>query len=146
MAVRFQITFDAGDAPRLAAFWQEVLGYVQEPPPPGHDSWQAWAEAMGIPEEHWDDARACVDPDGVGPRLFLQKVPEGKSAKNRVHLDVDVGGGREVPIDERRRRVDARVEELVALGAIRQQAFHHPNRDEYFVVMADPEGNEFCLQ
>ena len=71
-------------------------------------------------------------------------MPEGKSAKNRVHLDVNVGGGRAVPDDERRPRVNTKAEELVALGAteVRRDEEH----GEYWIVMQDPEGNEFCLQ
>jgi hypothetical protein len=93
MSNSLQVTFDAGDPPSLADFWAVALGYVIQPPPEGFDSWDGWAREMEIPEENWDDARALVDPDGGGPRLFFQRVPEGKSAKNRVHLDVNVGGG-----------------------------------------------------
>ncbi len=65
-----QISVDAAGPRSLGAFWCEVLGYVEQPPPPGFDNW--------------------VDPDGVGPRLFFQRVPEAKTAKNRFHLDVNV--------------------------------------------------------
>jgi hypothetical protein len=142
----FQVTFDANDPVVLAGFWAEALGYVIPPPPPGFDSWDHWARDMGIPEENWNDARALVDPDGTGPRIFFQKVPEGKAAKNRVHLDVNVGGGHGTPSDERKIRVRAAAARLVAAGATEGETFDLPDRDEYWVVMQDPEGNEFCLQ
>jgi hypothetical protein len=88
-----QVTFDAADPAALAAFWAGALGYVADPPPEGFASWEAWATDQGIPEERWNDASAIVDPDGAGPRIFFQKVPEGKAAKNRVHLDVRTAPG-----------------------------------------------------
>jgi hypothetical protein len=144
MVVGIQVSFDAADAQRLAAFWREALGYQDQPPPEGYASWEDWARAVGIPEERWGDVAALVDPEGVRPRLFIQRVPEPKTAKNRVHLDLNVSGGREVPIEERPSRVDAVVERLVGLGATKVRANHEP--DQYWVVMQDPEGNEFCLQ
>jgi hypothetical protein len=144
MTVRFQVTFDAADPQRLAGFWQRALGYTKQDPPEGYATWEQWAAAMEIPEERWDDTTALVDPEGVLPRLFFQRVPEPKSAKNRVHLDVNVSGGREVPDRERRPRVDQAVERLIGLGATKERAYDEP--DQYWVVMHDPEGNEFCLQ
>ncbi len=101
-------------------------------------------KAQGIPESEWDSASAVVDPDGVGPRIFFQRVPEGKVVKNRVHLDLNVGGPRSAPHDERRRRVDAEVARLVQLGA--RQSRTVQERGEYFINMFDPEGNEFDVQ
>jgi hypothetical protein len=144
MTVRFQVTFDAADPRRLAGFWQRALGYTEQDPPEGYASWEQWASAMEIPEERWDDTTALVDPEGVLPRLFFQRVPEPKSAKNRVHLDVNVGGGREVGDLVRRARVDAAVERLIGLGASKQRDYDEPG--QRWVVMQDPEGNEFCLQ
>ena len=144
MTVRFQVTFDAADPQRLAGFWQRALGYREQEPPEGYASWEQWAEAMEIPQERWDDVTALVDPEGVLPRLFFQRVPEPKSAKNRMHLDVNVGGGREVSDQERRSRVDAAVERLVALGATMEREFDESG--QRWIVMHDPEGNEFCLQ
>jgi Glyoxalase-like domain len=95
MATRLQVTFDAADPPALAAFWGELLGYVEQDPPEGFDSWEAWAVANEVPRERWGDYDARVDPDG--PRLYFQRVPEPKSAKNRVHLDLAVSGGRDTP-------------------------------------------------
>ena len=86
-----------------------------------------------------------VDPDGVRPRIWFQPVPEGKVVKNRLHLDLGVSGGRQVPLETRRRRVDAEAERLVAAGATRLRVLSEEGVDHYAVVMADPEGNEFCL-
>ena len=144
MATPNQIVFDAGDPARLADFWALALGYVTQPPPEGFDSWDDWARSMQIPEENWNDARALVDPEGSGPRLFFQKVPEPKVAKNRVHLDVNAGGGPGTPLEERRARVDAKVEQLKTAGG--RIVGPVEQRGEYWVVLQDPEGNEFCVQ
>ena len=76
MAVKVQVTFDAADPPALAAFWGEALGYVEEAPPDGFDSWEAWAVANDLPRDDWGSYASRVDPDGEGPRLFFQRVPE----------------------------------------------------------------------
>ena len=144
MAVQVQVAIDCHDPAALAAFWAEALGYVVQPPPPGFDSWEDWLRANDVPESEWNSISAVVDPDGAGPRIFFQRVPEPKAAKNRVHLDLSVGGGLETPLEERRRRVDDAVERLVALGAERVQAYDQ--RGEYWVAMRDPEGNELDLQ
>lgn len=140
-----QLVFDCGDPAAQADFWAAALGYRVPSPPPGHDSWDDWARAEGIPEARWNDARALEDPDGVRPRLFFQKVPEGKSAKNRLHIDVNAGGGHGVPLDERRARVDAEVGRLKGLGATDERGSIE-KLGEYWVRMNDPEGNEFCVQ
>jgi Glyoxalase-like domain len=143
MAVKLQVVFDAHDPPTLAAFWGEAIGYVEEDPPDGFASWEAWAEANDLPREEWDHYASRVDPDGVGPRLFFQRVPEPKTAKNRVHLDLSVSGGRDTPMEERRANVAAAVERAVAAGATRLKAYDEAG--QHWVVMQDPEGNEFCL-
>ena len=143
MAVGVQVTFDAADPQALAAFWGETLGYVEQDPPEGFDSWEAWAVANDVPRERWGDFAARVDPDGAGPRLFFQRVPEPKTAKNRVHLDLAVGGGRDTPPEESRRNIAAAVERAVAAGATKVREVDE--RDEYWVVLQDPEGNEFCM-
>jgi hypothetical protein len=143
MAVEVQVTFDAADPEALAAFWGETLGYVEQDPPEGFDSWEAWAVANDVPRERWGDFAARVDPDGAGPRLFFQRVPEPKTAKNRVHLDLAVGGGRGTPPEESRRNIAAAVERAVAAGATKVREVDE--RDEYWVVLQDPEGNEFCM-
>jgi hypothetical protein len=143
MALRLQVVFDAADPPRLAAFWGAAIGYVEEDPPDGFDSWEAWAVANDLPREDWDNYASRVDPDGVGPRLFFQRVPEPKTAKNRVHLDLSVSGGRGTPIEQRRTRVAAAVERAVAAGATKLKEYDEAG--QHWVVMQDPEGNEFCL-
>lgn len=145
MTTRLQVVFDAADPARLAEFWSAALGYRIPEPPPGHRSWDEWAEAQGIPEERWNDARAIEDPDGVRPRIFIQRVPEPKVAKNRMHLDLGVSGGPDVPLEERRTRVDAEVARLKGLGATDERGAME-QRGEYWVRMRDPEGNEFCVQ
>lgn len=144
MAVSFQVTFDCTDPDSLATFWATALEYKKQDPPEGYATWQEFLIAQGVPEDQWDSASAVVDPAGIGPRLFFQRVPEPKTAKNRVHLDVNVGGGRGTLPEERRGRVDAAAARLVGVGATRVRAFDQ--HGEYWVVMSDPEGNEFCLQ
>ena len=144
MAATIQLTFDATDPGALAGFWCEVLGYRIDPPPPGFDSWDAALDAWGVPEDHRNDASAASDPDGTGPRLFFQKVPEKKTAKNRMHIDVRAAAG--LDGDARMAALEKECERLVALGASRLQRVEpSPPTSHGFIVMADPEGNEFCL-
>ena len=143
MAIRLQVVFDAADPPKLAAFWGEAIGYVEEDPPDGFESWEAWAVANDLPREDWDRYDSRVDPDGAGPRLFFQRVPEPKTAKNRVHLDLSVSGGPGTPMEERRANVAAAVERAVAAGATRLKDYDEAG--QHWVVLQDPEGNEFCL-
>ncbi|WP_019137248.1 VOC family protein [Cellulomonas massiliensis] len=142
MAVEFQVTFDAHDPRALGEFWAQVLGYRSQDPPAGFGTWEEFLEHVGVPPEERDSAWAVIDPEGVGPRLFFQRVPEGKTAKNRVHLDVNVAAAVEAP--QRPELVRARARELVALGA--RQVDEREKMGEFWVVMTDPEGNEFCLQ
>jgi hypothetical protein len=145
MATSIQLVFDTANPDREAQFWAAALGYRLQPPPNGFSSWEAFLEAQGIPRDRWNDASAIVDPHEKGPRVYFQRVPEGKTAKNRMHMDLNVGGGRDVPLDERKRRVDAEVTRLKALGATDERGAME--RDgEYWVRMNDPEGNEFCVQ
>lgn len=88
---QFQVTFDCTSPERVALFWCEALGYVVPPPPEGFADWDELERTL--PAEKHGAAYACVDPTGVGPRLYFQRVPEGKVVKNRVHLDVRVGTG-----------------------------------------------------
>ena len=143
-ATSVQIVFDCANPDKLARFWAEALHYKIQDPPPGFDSWEAFLTAQGIPESEWDSASAIVDSDRLGPRILFQRVPEGKTVKNRVHLDLNVGGPRSAPPDERRGRVDAEVLRLVALGGRKARVVEE--RGEYFVNMLDPEGNEFDVQ
>ncbi|MGH2821196.1 MAG: VOC family protein [Actinomycetota bacterium] len=144
MATHFQVTFDCSDPAALSRFWATALGYRLQDPPQGYDSWEQWLAAMGIPEDRWNSAGAVVDPEGKAPRLFFQQVPEPKTVKNRVHLDVNVGGEPGTPVEERRVRVDAEAERLLEAGAT--TVGPREEHGEYWVVMQDPEGNEFCLQ
>jgi hypothetical protein len=144
MAREFQVTFDADDPAALAAFWAEALGYQVQAPPPGFDSWDAALEAWGVPPERRNDASAVVDPDGKGPRVFIQRVPEGKTAKNRVHLDIRAAPGLEG--EERMAALEEECERLVALGAKREKRHEPaPPLDAGHIMMTDPQGNEFCL-
>jgi len=138
---QIQVTFDCAEPERVARFWCEVLGYVVPPPPEGFDSWEDFASAL--PPEQQDSAFACVDPTGAGPRLYFQRVPEGKVAKNRVHLDVRAGLGLEG--DERLAVLEAECARLVALGAVHQKTLYADGENESCIVMQDVEGNEFCL-
>jgi len=139
-----QVTFDCADPAALAGFWCEVLGYRVEPPPAGFDSWDQALDAWGVPPEERNSRSAAVPPAGdSGPRLFFQRVPEGKTVKNRVHLDVRAAPGAEG--DERMTRLDAEATRLVGLGATRVRRFEPDRMDAGFVLMQDPEGNEFCL-
>ena len=144
MAIPFQVTFDAKDPLALAKFWAIALQYVEQPPPPGFDSWDAFADKMGIPEEERTARRSVVDPQGEGPRIFIQRVPEGKTAKNRVHLDLSVGGGPGTDDATRRSRVEQHVARLIRAGG--SEVARMEEYGEFWIVMQDPEGNEFCVQ
>ena len=138
---KFQVTFDCAEPERVARFWCSVLGYVVPPPPEGFADWAAFDRSL--PEEHQGSAFACEDPEGVGPRLFFQRVPEGKTVKNRLHIDVRVGTG--LVGDERVAALEAEAERLVALGATRLHLLRADGVNESTLVMQDVEGNEFCL-
>ncbi|MBX6751534.1 MAG: VOC family protein [Micromonosporaceae bacterium] len=137
----FQVTFDCADPERLARFWCDVLGYVIPPPPEGFATWEDAERAL--PPERQGSSFACVDPTGVGPRLFFQRVPEGKVVKNRVHLDVRVGTG--LVGEQRLAVLEAECARLVALGAVRVRLLRADEFNELCIVMQDIEGNEFCL-
>jgi hypothetical protein len=143
MSTGIQVTFDCADPGRLAEFWAEVLHYKVQDPPAGFDSWEAALESWGVPTEDWNSASAVVDPDGEGPRIFFQRVPESKTVKNRVHLDLHVSAGPTASPEERKGAIEPETERLIALGAERVE--EKLERNEYFVVMRDPEGNEFCV-
>jgi Glyoxalase-like domain len=117
---KIQVTFDCAEPQRVARFWAEVLGYLVD-----------------------DDGEACSDPAGVGPRLYFQKVPEGKVVKNRVHLDMRVGTG--LVGEERLAALEAECARLIPLGATRLYLLPADDENESCLVMQDVEGNEFCL-
>ncbi len=143
MSIPIQVTFDAYDPMTLAGFWAAALGYVIQPPPAGFASWDEFADANDIPLENRNDLAAIVDPDESGPRILFQRVPESKTVKNRVHLDVNAGGGHDVEYVDRVDAVDRHVDNLLDLGATKVKVF---GERDYWVVMQDPEGNEFCVQ
>ena len=139
MTTPFQVAIDAADPHVLNRFWSAAMGYEMED---HHDVVKQLLDAGQVtPDETieldgrlaFKEAAASRDPEGVAPRLLFQTVPEPKTVKNRVHLDLHVG-------DERR---EAEVERLMGLGASRLwDGEQGPNR---WVTMADPEGNEFCV-
>ena len=141
MTTKFSLTMDAADPLALGEFWAFALGYVREPPPAPHATWEETLTAWGLPTERWNDANAIVDPDGVGPRIFIQKVAEPKTAMNRLHIDVRVSSSAQ---QKDREGMRAKADQLVAAGATLVSVF-----DEEFtghwIVMLDPEGNEFCV-
>lgn len=139
MAARIDLTLDCTDAQLLAEFWTTALGYVDEPPPAPFSTREEWLAQFDLPDgESADDAAWLCDPDGVGPRLSLLKVPEPKAAKNRLHIDVRVPG--HGSSDERWARIKAEAERLAQAGGSILGEF-----DGHHIVMADPEGNEFCV-
>lgn len=144
MARTVQVTFDCLDPGRLAAFWAEVLGYVVQPPPPPFGSWDEALDAWGVPPDQRNSRSAVVDPEGVGPRLFFQQVPEAKAVKNRVHLDVRVAPG--LTGDDRMAALETERRRLEALGATLAYRVEPDGRLEAgFITMLDPEGHELCL-
>ena len=135
----FQVTFDCAEPERVARFWCEVLGYVVPPPPEGFATWSDFDRSL--PPEYQGSRFACVDPSGVGPRLFFQRVPEDKVVKNRLHLDVRVGTG--LVGEERLGALEAECARLLPLGAVRVRLLYDGH--DSCIVMRDIEGNEFCL-
>jgi hypothetical protein len=139
MATKVQITFDAHDAHALATWWAGLLGYEMED---HHDLVSGLLEQGIVTEEQVSriDGRlgfagvaTARDPEGIAPRFYVQEVPEGKVAKNRLHLDVPIG---DEPLDDA-------VQRVVGTGASLVEIREHPG--ERWAVMQDPEGNEFCL-
>ncbi|MYT69124.1 MULTISPECIES: VOC family protein [unclassified Streptomyces] len=138
---KFQVTFDCAEPERVARFWCEVLGYVMPRPPKEFATWEDFRNSE--PPEKRDAWSACVDPSGEGPRLYFQRVPEGKAVKNRVHLDVRVGTG--LVGAERLAALEAECARLVALGATHVTTLYADGENESCIPMQDIEGNEFCL-
>lgn len=136
----FSLTMDAADPRRLGEFWALALGYRREDPPGGFATWEEALTSWGLPEDRWNDANAIV---GDGPRIFIQKVPEPKTAKNRLHIDVVSGAG-EPGEGKKWDLLRAKAAELVDAGATVMREFDEPGLGEW-IVMQDPEGNEFCV-
>ena len=146
MPARFQLVIDCADPDRLARFWAAALGYELEPPPAGFPTWDDYYRDLGVPEEDLGvGADSISDPQGHGPRIWFQVVPETKAVKNRLHLDIHASGGRTVPIQARKQRVDAEASRLAGLGAAITGIMYQEGLDHYAVAMTDPEGNEFDI-
>jgi hypothetical protein len=140
MAGRFQLVIDCTDPDLLARFWAAALGYELKPPPAGFATWNDYWRDVGVPEaELGPGADRIHDPDGGGPGIWFQVVPDTKTVKNRLHLDVHASGGRAVPIETRRQRVDAEATRLSDLGATIVGILAEEGIDHYGVAMKDPE-------
>jgi hypothetical protein len=136
VAVRIDLTLDAVSPTTLAEFWKSALGYEDEPPPPPFATREEWLVQFGDDDDDDDDGAWLHDPAGVGPRLCILQVPEPKTVKNRLHIDIRVSSG--VGADERWATITAAVARLTSVGGsvLAEYEGHH-------VTMADPEGNEF---
>lgn len=124
VALISNLVIDCGNAYELAQWWKQTLGYADDLDDP---------EGPGAPG---DDEVAIVDPDGAGPELLFIEVPEGKTVKNRLHLDLHPREGRR----------DEEVEALLSRGATLvadHRGIAGPGTG--WQVLADPEGNEFCV-
>lgn len=134
-----QVAIDCADPHALVRFWSAVTGYEIEDHSAGvaqmiEAGYATRDDATEIDGKlQWATAAACRDPQGTGPRLLFQQVPEPKSVKDRIHLDLHFAAG------ER----DEQVERALALGATKLwEASQGPHS---WVTLADPEGNEFCV-
>lgn len=143
-SLSLQITVDCADPHAQARFWAAALGLDVE----DHDEFigqmldaghAAQADVVVVDGRRaWAEAASCVDPLGRYPRMLFMLVPEGKTAKNRMHLDLHIQGA-----DDRDEARAAEVARLEALGASR--LYDGSLGPQRWVTMADPEGNEFCV-
>jgi hypothetical protein len=140
MAFDFQVTIDSSDPHELADWWAEALGWKVDAQDASfiRRMVESGAAAEADTTEHrgalvWKVGAGLTSPDPGRPRLLFQAVPEAKTVKNRVHLDVRVGA-------ERR---EAEVARLIALGAT--ELWRGAQGPYEWVTLADPEGNEFCV-
>jgi hypothetical protein len=146
VSVRYQLVVDCADPDLLARFWAAALGYEPAPVPSGFTSWIDFYRELGVPEaELVDGADRISDPQGQGPSIWFHVVPDAKSVKNRLHLDLHASGEWTDPIETRRQRVDAEATRLAGLGATITGALSEEGLDHYAVGMKDPEGNEFDI-
>jgi hypothetical protein len=142
----WQLTFDANDPQLLAAFWSHALGYRSTPPPEPRSTWVRHYRSRLGDSAAFEDR--LFDPAGAGPAIWFQRVPEAKAGKNRLHLDLyPTGRDDTLPLTRRVEVVEAKVAELVTHGAavMRRTREDDPDDPVYYVVMTDPEGNEFCV-
>jgi Glyoxalase-like domain len=148
MSTRFQLVIDCEDPEPLARFWAAALGYVLEPPPEGFATWDDFRRDIGFPESELGlGADSIIDPDGRGPRIWFNVLPDAKVVKNRLHLDIHASGfpSRADPLAVRKQRVDAEARRLADLGATITGALSADGLDHYAMGMKDPEGNEFDI-
>ena len=142
----WQLAFDANDPPALARFWAQALGYMPVPPSDPDSEWSRHYRARLGDDVAFDDR--IFDPSGLGPPIWFQQVPEPKAGKNRLHLDLyPTRRDNALSMDAKKQIVEARVAELEDLGAAVMRRTHgdDPGDAFYYVVMSDPEGNEFCV-
>ena len=139
MELSIQIAIDCADPHAQADFWAAALGYTADRDAAFIHKMIAEGRATEADTKLHNGALVWADGDAINPprpglpRIYLQRVAEGKVVKNRVHLDVHVGA------DHR----DAEVQRLTELGATR---LYDGQQGPYnWVTMADPEGNEFCV-
>jgi len=149
MAVKYQLVINCvGHPERLARFWAEALGYVLESPPEGFATWDDWRRHVRLPESWLGRGTDCIiDPDGAGPRIWIQVVPDPKTTSNRLHIDVHASG-RDLPIESRKKRVDDEAQRLCDLGATLLSDLSEEldaGAEHYAVALTDPEGNEFDI-
>jgi hypothetical protein len=140
MAFEFQVVVDCTSPHDLADWWAEVLGWRVEPQDEAfiRRMIEAGAAAEADTTRHrgalvWRAGAAITSPDPGPPRVLFQSVPEAKTVKNRVHLDVRVGADQQA----------AEVARLLRLGAT--ELWRGAQGPHTWVTMADPEGNEFCV-
>jgi hypothetical protein len=144
--VRFQLVIDCADPDLLARFWADALGYELAPSPDGFATWNDFYRDLGLAEDELaEGADRISDPDGRGPVIWFHAVPDVKTIKNRLHLDIHASGARTDPIETRKTRVDAEASRLAGLGAVITGALSREGLDHYAVGMKDPEGNEFDI-
>jgi hypothetical protein len=147
MAVRYQLVISASATPsRWAASgpgpglcWSRRGRFV---------TWDDWRRDVRLPESARRGTDCLIDPDGAGPRIWIQVVPDRKTVSNRLHLDIHASGGRDLPIETRKKRVDAEARRLCDLGATLLSDLSEELEegvDHYAVALRDPEGNEFDI-
>jgi Glyoxalase-like domain len=144
--VFWQLTIDANAPAVLARFWAQALDYQPAPPDGPETTWHAHYRARLEGEAAFDDR--LFDPAGLRPPIWFQQVPEAKAGKNRLHLDLyPTGRDNALPVERRIKIVEAKVAELVGLGASVERRTRHDDPEDpiYHVIMHDPEGNEFCV-
>ena len=144
--VFWQLTIDANNPAVLARFWAQALGYQPVPPAEPATTWHAHYRGRLGEDAAFDDR--LFDLAGLRPPIWFQQVPEAKAGKNRLHLDLyPTGRDNALPMQRRIEIVEAKVGELLRLGASVEHRNRHddPQDPIYYVVMHDPEGNEFCV-